>query len=59
VFLGTTPLEALYSGPAGEFPGLWQINARVPSSRAVSGQTPLFVGAEGFVSNGATVWVER
>ena len=42
------------------FPGLWQINARVPDAATVTKQVPVFVIAEGgAVSNGVTVWVEE
>ena len=56
VFIAGTPSEVLYSGPVAHFPGLWQINARVPA--ALSGQTSLYVIAEGVASNAVTVWVQ-
>lgn len=56
VFLANTPEEVLYSGPVAEFPSRWQINAKVPGG--ISGQVPLFLAAQNFVSNAATVWVQ-
>jgi uncharacterized protein (TIGR03437 family) len=56
VFLGEQSADVLFSGPISQFPGLWQINARVPSG--VSGQVALFVIAEHVPSNGATVWIQ-
>ncbi len=56
VFLGGEAAEVLFSGPISQFPGLWQINARLPDG--ASGQVPLFVTTENFASNGVTVWVQ-
>ena len=54
VYIGGAPAEVLYSGPSG-YPGLWQINAKVPAG--VFGQTPIFLVSHNFVSNAVTVWV--
>jgi uncharacterized protein (TIGR03437 family) len=48
--------ETLFSGSQSEFPGLWQINARVPLS--VTGQVSLFVVSDLQASNGVTLWVK-
>jgi len=40
----------LYSGESS-YPGLWQINVRVPQN--ASGENPVFVGMGGNASNGA------
>jgi uncharacterized protein (TIGR03437 family) len=42
-----------------EFPGLWQINVRLPDAPSISKQVPVFVIADGVVSNAVTVWVEE
>ena len=48
-----------YSGMSPEFPGLWQINVRLPDAPSIAKQVPLFViGDGGAVSNAVTVWVE-
>jgi uncharacterized protein (TIGR03437 family) len=49
--------EVLFSGLQSAFPGLWQINVRVPESAALSGQTPVFVTIGSNVSNPVTVAV--
>ena len=46
-------------GLSAEFPGLWQINVRVPDAPSVAKQVPVFViGDGGAVSNGVSFWVE-
>jgi uncharacterized protein (TIGR03437 family) len=59
VWIANVPASVVYSGPAPSFPGLWQINAQVPSDSAVTGQVPVFVSALGLVSNGVTAWVRQ
>ena len=60
VFVAGEPAEVVYSGMSPQFPGLWQINVRVPDAATVTKQAPVFVIAEGgAVSNGVTVWVEE
>jgi uncharacterized protein (TIGR03437 family) len=54
VFFGDIPSQVLYSGSAG--PGLWQINAMIPSGR--SGRTPVFLITAGLASNAVTIIVE-
>ena len=56
VYFNDAPADVLFSGPIAQFPGLWQINARVPSG--VQGQIGVFVVAENIASNGVTVWVQ-
>jgi uncharacterized protein (TIGR03437 family) len=55
VYLGGIPAEVTYSGPSG-YPGLWQINAKVPAKMV--GQLPLFLAYHNLVSNAVTVWVK-
>jgi uncharacterized protein (TIGR03437 family) len=47
----------LFSGLQPDFPGLWQINVRVPDSPVLSGQTPVFVAIGSSASNAVTVAV--
>jgi hypothetical protein len=53
---GMGPL-VLFSGAAPGIPGLWQINARIPDDSAIAKQVPVFVSAEGYVSNAVTIFV--
>jgi uncharacterized protein (TIGR03437 family) len=55
VLLGGTSAEVLYSGPVGQYPGLWQINARVPNT--FTGQLSIQVIAGNAASNAVTLWV--
>jgi len=56
VWIANRPAEVLYSGSAPGVDGLWQINVRIPVDTAISKQVPLFVSAEGLVSNGVTIY---
>jgi uncharacterized protein (TIGR03437 family) len=59
VLIATESAEVVYSGLSAEFPGLWQINVRVPDASSIAKQVPVFViGDDGSVSNGVTIWVE-
>jgi uncharacterized protein (TIGR03437 family) len=55
VILAGTPADVLYSGPIGQFPGLWQINARITTT--LTGQLSLYLIAGNAASNAVTVWV--
>ncbi len=55
VILGGTPAEVLYSGPVAQFPGLWQINARITTT--LTGQLSMYVIAGNAASNAVTVWI--
>lgn len=55
VYVADTPAEVLFSGSVA--PGLWQINARVPSG--VPGQASLYINASSAVSNGVTIWTQQ
>ena len=56
VFFGDSPTQIAYSAPLAQYPGLWLIDAVVPSS--VSGQIPVFAAAGNAVSNAVTVFVQ-
>jgi uncharacterized protein (TIGR03437 family) len=56
VWIANRPAEVLYSGPAPGVDGLWQINVRIPADTAVTKQVPVFISAEGLVSNGVTIY---
>src|SRR5262249_3810741 len=43
VYAGADQTEVLFSGLSALFPGLWQINVRLPAN--VSGEMPVFVAA--------------
>ncbi|HEY1342277.1 MAG TPA: hypothetical protein VGF59_32435 [Bryobacteraceae bacterium] len=55
VFFGDIPADVVYSAPLAQFPGLWQVNARVPES--ATGTVPVYLAAGGLVSNAVTVSV--
>jgi len=56
-YLEGMPAGVLYSAPAAQYPGLWQINVQVPGG--LSGQVSLYLIAGTIASNGVTVWVQR
>jgi uncharacterized protein (TIGR03437 family) len=55
-YVAERPAEVLFSGNVPQFPGLWQVNARLPSSITV--QVSLFLFSGTLSSNGVTVWVK-
>jgi uncharacterized protein (TIGR03437 family) len=58
VFVAAESAVVVYSGMSPEFPGLWQINVRLPDVPSVSKQVPVFVmGEDGSVNNALTIWV--
>ena len=57
VFAGAEEADVLFSGASPEFPGLWQVNARMPTKATILGQIPLFVVLGGAPSNSVTIWV--
>jgi uncharacterized protein (TIGR03437 family) len=57
-FVAAESAEVVYSGMSPQFPGLWQINVRLPDVPSVTKQVPVFVmGEDGSVNNAVTVWV--
>ena len=55
-YIGTASAEVVFSGLSTEFPGLWQLNVRVPAGLA-GGQFPVFVVAGTAASNAVTLWI--
>jgi uncharacterized protein (TIGR03437 family) len=56
VLAGGAPADVLYSGAVQQYPGLWQINARLPDG--LTGQIPLYVISGTVPSNAVTLWIE-
>jgi len=59
VYLGNEEASVLFSGLSPQFPGVWQINVRVPDKASLSGQFPLFITSKNVTSNGVTIWIEK
>lgn len=57
VFVSVEEARVEYAGAAPGFPGLWQINARVPDRPFIAGRLPVFVTINGISSNATTFWV--
>jgi uncharacterized protein (TIGR03437 family) len=55
VYVAGTPAQVLYSGPVVQYPGLWQINAQLPTG--TTGQLSLYLIAGNMASNAVTVWI--
>ncbi|MFZ4629740.1 MAG: hypothetical protein ACOYNR_15550 [Blastocatellia bacterium] len=55
VTIGGEPAEVLYVGPQGQFPGLDQINVRVPARLAGRGHVEVRLSVEGRAANPVTV----
>jgi hypothetical protein len=55
VFAGGYPIEVLYSGSVTAYPGLWQVNVRLPQN--VSGEVPIVALVGNAVSPSVTVRV--
>ncbi|MEP6962434.1 MAG: hypothetical protein ABI995_10155, partial [Acidobacteriota bacterium] len=53
--IGTYAAEVLYSGPVEAYPGLWQINARVPAGYLAPGKLPVTVAVGDAVSASVTL----
>jgi len=60
VFLGFMQLEVIYSGSSDQFPGLWQVNAKIPPADALAyrGQFPIFLVSGANASNAVTLWIQ-
>jgi uncharacterized protein (TIGR03437 family) len=59
VYFGADRGEVLFSGLMPLFPGLWQINVRVPDKPYLRGPVPLFVRYRGMTSNLVVFWMEQ
>jgi uncharacterized protein (TIGR03437 family) len=57
VFISVDKAEVIFSGLSPQFPGLWQINARVPDKPYIRGQVPVYVTINGVSSNVVSFWV--
>ena len=57
VHIGAYDSEVLYSGPAAGYPGLWQVNARVPSGFLAPGTLPIMVASGDAVSPAMNIFV--
>jgi uncharacterized protein (TIGR03437 family) len=57
VYISVDKAEVVFSGLSPEFPGLWQINARVPDKPYIRGQVPVYVTIGGVSSNVVSFWV--
>jgi len=57
VYISVDRAEVLFSGLMPLYPGLWQIDARVPNKPYISGPVPLFVRYRGMTSNAVVFWV--
>jgi uncharacterized protein (TIGR03437 family) len=55
-YFAERPGETIFSGAQKEFPGMWQVNARVPPG--VTGQVSVFLLSDRQASNGVTLWVQ-
>jgi uncharacterized protein (TIGR03437 family) len=51
VTAGGLPLEVLYAGPQGQFPGLDQLNVRLPRALAARGEVELLLAVDGRAAN--------
>jgi uncharacterized protein (TIGR03437 family) len=58
VYVSVREAEVLFSGLSPQFPGVWQINVRVPTDDFITGQVPVMVEIGGILSNPAGIWVE-
>ena len=56
VYVGTAAAEVIFSGLSTQFPGLCQLNARLPAGLG-AGQFPVFVVAGTAASNAVTLWI--
>jgi uncharacterized protein (TIGR03437 family) len=57
IWIANRPAEVVFSGVAPGIPGLWQIHTRIPDDSDIAKQVPVFISAEGYVSNAVTVFV--
>jgi uncharacterized protein (TIGR03437 family) len=58
VYIGGVEATVQFSGLAPGFPGLWQVNAAVPSLPFISGKVPVVVYMNGVDSNEVFIFVQ-
>lgn len=58
VYIGGVEARVLFSGLAPGFPGLWQVNAVVPTLPFLSGRVPVVVFMDGVNSNEVFIFVQ-
>ncbi|MDX2149256.1 MAG: hypothetical protein SFV54_00865 [Bryobacteraceae bacterium] len=59
VYISVDEAEVTFSGLSPVFPGLWQVNARVPNKPYIAGRVPLVVSINGVPSNQVSFWVAQ
>jgi uncharacterized protein (TIGR03437 family) len=58
-YVSVDEAEIVFSGLSPQFPGLWQINVRVPDKPYITGQVPVFVSIDGVSSNVVSFWIAQ
>jgi uncharacterized protein (TIGR03437 family) len=58
VTLNGKPVEVTFSGLAPQYPGLYQVNVRIPAGAAAGSAIPLQLSIGGVPSNGVTVAIQ-
>ncbi len=58
-FIGADEASVEFSGLQPSYPGLWQVNIRVPDKPYIKGQVTLFVEMDGVTSNAVSFWVAQ
>jgi uncharacterized protein (TIGR03437 family) len=56
-YVSVANADIVFSGLSPEFPGVWQLNIRIPDRAYISGQVPLVVVINGVESNIVSFWV--
>jgi uncharacterized protein (TIGR03437 family) len=56
-YVSVAEAQVEFSGLSPEFPGVWQLNLRIPDRPYVAGQVPLVVTINGVESNIVSFWV--
>lgn len=56
-YVSVAEAEVEFSGLSPQFPGVWQVNVRIPDREYISGQVPLVITLNGVESNIVSLWV--
>jgi len=56
-YVSVAEAEVEFSGLSPQFPGVWQVNVRIPDRGYISGQVPLVIILNGIESNTVSLWV--